>query len=267
MPLEPLLGAFDPAVFQIVRPAGRSAVLLTADHAGRAIPSSLDGLNLSDQVLDTHVAWDLGVDGLGRCLSARLDAYLILHNYSRLVIDANRPPEAPDSIVCRSEHTAIEANGNLSATERQRRAQELFHPYHHRIAAELDDRAERAQPSVLVTLHSFTPVHAGVERPWHVGVLHGRDGRLARRMLQGLGQEKDLRVGDNEPYAVSDASDYTLVVHGERRRIPHVELEIRQDLLATGAGQQEWAERLASVLESSLAEGFPPLPDVPPSLR
>ncbi|MCP9917855.1 N-formylglutamate amidohydrolase [Cyanobium sp. ATX 6F1] len=267
MPPEPLLGAGDPAVFQIVRPAGRSAVLLTADHAGRAIPRRLAGLNLSARVLKTHVAWDLGVDGLGRCLSERLDASLILHNYSRLVIDANRPLEAPDSIVSRSEHTAIAANGNLSAAERQQRALELFQPYHQRIAAELDGRTERAQATVLVTLHSFTPVHSGVARPWHVGVLHGRDGRLARRMLQGLGREKGLRVGDNEPYAVSDESDYTLVVHGERRRIPHVELEIRQDLLATGAGQREWAERLASVLEASLAEGFPPLPGAPASVR
>jgi predicted N-formylglutamate amidohydrolase len=114
---------------------------------------------------------------------------------------------------------------------------------------------------VLVSLHSFTPVHGGVVRPWHVGVLYGRDGRLAGRMRQGLERERGLRVGDNEPYAVSDASDYTVVVHGERRRIPHVELEIRQDLLATEAGRQEWAERLASVLEASLAEGFPPHPD------
>jgi predicted N-formylglutamate amidohydrolase len=257
---EPLLGADDPAVFRIVRPAGRSAVLLTADHAGRAIPRRLGGLNLSDRVLDTHVAWDLGVAGLGQSLSAKLDAFLILHNYSRLVIDANRPPEAPDSIVSRSEHTTIAANRNLSPAVRQQRVEELFHPYHQRIGAELDDRTERAQPSVLVTLHSFTPVHAGEERPWHVGVLYGRDGRLAGRMLQGLRRERGLQVGKNQPYAVSDASDYTVVVHGERRRIPHVELEVRQDLLATEAGQQEWAERLARVLMESLAEGFPPLP-------
>jgi predicted N-formylglutamate amidohydrolase len=263
---EPLLGPDDPAVFQIVRPAGASAVLLTADHAGRAIPSRLGRLNLSDRVLDTHVARDLGVAGLGQCLSARLDAFLILHNYSRLVIDANRPPGAPDSIVSRSEHTVIAANGNLSRIERQQRVEALFDPYHHRISAELDARSERSQPSVLVTLHSFTPVHSGEVRPWDVGVLHGRDGRLARRMLRGLERQRGLTVGDNEPYAVSDSSDYTVVVHGERRRIPHVELEVRQDLLATQAGQREWADRLASVLELSLAEGIPPLQDGPPSI-
>jgi len=263
---EPLLGPADPAVFRIVRPAGSSAVLLTADHAGRAIPRRLGRLNLSDRVLDTHVAWDLGVAALGRLMAARLDAFLILHNYSRLVIDANRPPGAPDSIVSHSEHTAIAANRNLSHAERQQRLEALFEPYHHRIGTELDARSERAQPSVLVALHSFTPVHSGEARPWHVGVLHGRDGRLAERMRQGLERERGLKVGDNEPYAVSDSTDYTVVVHGERRRIPHVELEVRQDLLASEQGQREWADRLSSVLELALAEGIPPLKDGLPCL-
>ncbi len=274
VPLEPLLGEADPAVYRIVCPTGRSAVLLTADHAGRAIPRRLAGLGLGDRVLDTHVAWDLGVAGLARLLSARLDAFLILHNYSRLVVDANRPPDAPDSIVSHSEAAAIAANANLSPVERQQRLDALFHPYHRRIAAELEARRGRGQPSVLVALHSFTPVLGTDVRPWHVGVLYGRDDRLARRIRQGLARrirqglegEDDLLVGDNQPYAVSDASDYTLVVHGERRRIPHVELEIRQDLLATEAGRQAWAQRLAGVLEVALAEGFLPLPARPRSL-
>ncbi|WP_254964900.1 MULTISPECIES: N-formylglutamate amidohydrolase [unclassified Cyanobium] len=263
---EPLLGAADPAIFRIVSPAGGSAVLLTADHAGRAIPRRLAGLGLDERVLDTHVAWDLGVAGLALRLSAQLDAFLILHNYSRLVVDANRPPQAPDSIVSHSEVAAITANANLSPAERQQRLDALFHPYHHRIATELEARLRRGQPSVLVTLHSFTPVLGTEVRPWHVGVLYGRDDRLARWIRPGLERERGLLVGDNEPYAVSDASDYTLVVHGEGRRIPHVELEIRQDLLATEAGQQEWAERLAAVLEVALAEGFPPLQARPRSL-
>lgn len=109
---------------------------------------------------------------------------------------------------------------------------------------------------MLVALHSFTPVYAGVVRPWPVGVLHGRDGRLAGRLRQELRREPGLLVGENQPYALSDSTDYTVVEHGERRRIPHVELEIRQDLLATESGQQEWADRLASVLERSLADGL-----------
>jgi predicted N-formylglutamate amidohydrolase len=257
---EPLLGPADPAVFRIVNPAGRSPVLLTADHAGRAIPRCLGDLGLSDRQLASHAAWDLGVDGLGLLLAARLDAFLILHNYSRLVIDANRPPRAPDSIVSHCEQSAIAANLTIDTAGRQRRLEALFHPYHRRIAAELEARQAQPRPSVLVTLHSFTPVLGAEVRPWHVGVLHGRDARLASRVRRGLQRERDLRVGDNQPYAVSDASDHTLVVHGEGRRIPHVELEVRQDLLATEAGQEAWAQRLAGVLEAALAEGFPPLP-------
>ena len=218
-------------------------------------------------MLNTHVAWDLGVTGLAQFLSARLDAFLILHNYSRLVIDANRPPDAPDSIVSHSEHTPIAANGDLTPAQRRQRLEELFQPYHHRIGVELDARAAAGPAQRAGGPAQF---HAGAwreRRPWHVGVLHGRDGRLARRMLRGLERERGLRVGDNEPYAVSDATDYTVVVHGEQRGIPHVELEVRQDLLATEAGQQEWAERLARVLERSLAEGLPPLPNGPPSLE
>lgn len=216
-------------------------------------------LQLSEDVLGTHVAWDLGVAALAERLAARLDAFAILHNYSRLVIDVNRPLQAPDSIVSLSEHTAIAANATLTPAQRHQRIEALFEPYHNRIATELAARARRAQPSVLVCLHSFTPVYAGVARPWHVGVLYGRDGRLAERVLRKLRQEPGLRVGDNEPYAASELSDHTLVVHGERRRIPHVELEVRQDLLATAAGQRAWAGRLATVLKVALAEGIPPL--------
>lgn len=238
----PLLGPADPPVFRIVNPAGRSPVLLTADHAGRAIPMGLGRLGLSPRQLASHGAWDLGVDGLAPLLAAQLDAFLILHSYSRLVIDANRPPLAPDSIVSHCGQTAITANLQLSPGARRQRLTELFHPCHRRIAAELDGRAARRQPSVLVSLHSFTPVLGQEVRPWHVGVLHGRDARLARRVRRGLQRERGLRVGDNLPYAVSDASDHTLVVHGEGRRIPHVELE------------------------AALAEGFPPTPDGPASI-
>lgn len=256
---DALLGAADPPVFRILGASGRSTVLLTADHGGRAIPSSLAQLQLSEEVLGTHVAWDLGVAALAEHLSAQLDAFTILHNYSRLVIDVNRPLQAPDSIVSLSEHTAIAANATLTPAERHQRSEALFEPYHRRIAAELATRARLGRPSVLVCLHSFTPVYGGVARPWHVGVLYGRDGRLAERVLRKLRQEPGLQVGDNEPYAASELSDHTLVVHGERRRIPHVELEVRQDLLATAAGQRAWAGRLATVLKAALAEGIPPL--------
>jgi predicted N-formylglutamate amidohydrolase len=253
---DTLLGEDDPPVFRIEHPNGSSAFLLTCDHAGREIPHKLVSLSLSDHELSTHVAWDLGVAELGRRLSARLDAFLIMHNYSRLVIDANRPPDAPDSIPTLSERTRIAANEGLSSLDARQRFEEVFQPYHQRIRDELNARSARACPSVLVALHSFTPVYMDEGRRWHAGVLYGRDPRLGRLVREGLRSDGSLIVGDNQPYAVSDASDYTIIVHGEQRGIPHVELEIRQDLLASQSGVQSWAERLGGVLEKAVPHLF-----------
>jgi len=254
--LDPLLQPDDPAVFEVERAGGRSAFLITCDHASRRIPRRLASLRLSEQELSTHVAWDLGVAELGRRLSERLDAFLILHNYSRLVIDANRPPGAPDSIPTLSERTRIAANEGLSACEARQRFEEVFQPYHQRIGQELDARRARALPSALVALHSFTPIYHDEVRPWHVGVLYGRDPHLGRLVGEGLRRDGELVVGDNEPYAVSEDTDYTILVHGEQRGIPHVELEIRQDLLINEADLQSWAHRLGDVLEGTLSDLF-----------
>jgi predicted N-formylglutamate amidohydrolase len=250
--LATLLSADDPAAFELVRPQGRSACLLTCDHAGRAIPRRLNRLGLGEPELSAHVAWDLGVAELGRRLSARLDAVLILQPYSRLVIDANRPLGAADSIPVLSERIRIPANEGLSAEQIRQRVEEVFQPYHRRLAEELDHRAAHGRPSVLVTLHSFTPVFLDEERPWQVGVLYGRDARLGRLMHRQLCRDPALVVGDNQPYAAGDETDYTIIVHGEQRAIPHVELEVRQDLLATDAGLRTWTERLARALEACL---------------
>ena len=174
-----------------------------------------------------------------------MDACAILQAYSRLVIDCNRPLDSPGSIVERSDGTPVPGNLDLDAHQRAQRIAEIFEPYHARIAAELDRRASAGRPVVLVAMHSFTPSMAGNDRPWHAGVLYQRDARFAHALLEALRDEGDLVVGDNEPYRVSDATDYAIPVHAERRGLPHVELEIRQDLIADEAGQQAWAQRLA----------------------
>jgi predicted N-formylglutamate amidohydrolase len=251
-----LLSEEDPPAFEIERPQGRSRFLLTCDHASRRLPQKLGNLGLSEEELGRHIAWDLGAAALARRLSATLDAFLIAHNYSRLVVDANRPPSAPDFITTRSERTRVEANEGLSALEVRQRREELFEPYHTRICQELDARDARGVRSILVTVHSFTPVFKDNARAWHAGILYGRDSRLAHLLLESLRRDSELVVGDNQPYRVSDESDYTVVVHGERRGIPHVELEVRQDLLATDSGVDIWSERLALALEEA-ASSFP----------
>jgi len=197
-----------------------------------------------------HIAWDIGAAGLTTLLAERLDAWAILQTYSRLVIDCNRAPESPTSIVALSERTKIPGNEALSDLDARRRAQEIFWPYHERIGRELDLRARQNRSSILVSMHSFTPTYLEVARPWHVGVLY-REPRFARLVMQGLQAESGIVVGDNEPYALSDSSDFTVPIHAERRGIAHVEIEVRQDLIADESGQTEWADRLAAVLRSA----------------
>ncbi|HKU37682.1 MAG TPA: N-formylglutamate amidohydrolase [Polyangiales bacterium] len=243
-----LLADTDPPVFQVAHEAGASPFVLTCDHAGRSLPRALGDLGLSEADLGRHIAWDIGIGNVGRLLADQLDAYLILHTYSRLVIDCNRPPGSPQSIVQLSEATDIPGNIGLSEDEVRVREQEVFWPYHRQIAAELDRRAQLGLPTIFVALHSFTPVYLGHARPMHMGVLYQRDARVASRMLELLRREPGLLVGDNEPYFVSDATDYSVVNHGEKRGLLHVELELRQDLISDAAGQRAWADRLAPVL-------------------
>jgi len=244
-----LLTADDPPPFRVERASGTSPLVLVCDHAGRALPARLGDLGVSAADLERHIAWDIGVAEVGRKLAARLDAFLITQTYSRLVIDANRPLESPQSIVTVSESTRIPGNEGIGEEAAAQRAKEIFDPYHDRIREELDARAAHGRPSILVTLHSFTPVFLTRSRSWHAGVLYNRDARLAHVLLDLLRKEPELVVGDNEPYAASEQTDYALVEHGERRGLLNVEIEIRQDLIAHERGQVEWAERLAHVLE------------------
>ena len=181
-------------------------------------------------------------------LSDALDATLIRQNYSRLVIDCNRPLDAASSIPEISELTPIPGNTGLSDADKAARVQAIFRPYHARIEAEIERRRQAGRSTGLIALHSFTPQFKGVARPWHVALLSNRDRRLADRLLDLLSQERGLVVGDNQPYFVSDATDYTIPVHGERHGLPHALIEIRQDPIAKDNGQQQWAERLARLL-------------------
>jgi predicted N-formylglutamate amidohydrolase len=243
-----LLAADEPPPISVQNEAGASPLLLVADHAGVASPRALGRLGLDASEWRRHIAFDIGIAGLGRLLADALDATLIRQNYSRLVIDCNRPLAAASSIPEISEATSIPGNVGLSGAEKAARARAIFWPYHDAIEAELERRRQAGRPTALVALHSFTPVFKGEARPWHVALLSNRDRRLADRLLALFGQERGLVVGDNEPYFVSDATDYTIPVHGERHGLPHALIEIRQDLIADEDGQQQWAERLAHLL-------------------
>ena len=248
---SPLLERDDPSPVTLDNEAGGSVFFLTCEHAGRAFPRRLGRLGLPEAETLRHIAWDIGIGAVGRELSRLLNAAVILQTYSRLVIDCNRDPNVPSSIPEISESTEIPGNHGLDEAERAARVDTIFRPYHNAIAAALDSRAVAGRASALVALHSFTPVFKGVSRPWHVAVLFNRDPRLAHALAELLRAEGDLMVGENEPYQVTDLTDYTIPVHGERRGLPHVEIEIRQDLITEPAGQGEWAERLGRLLPAA----------------
>jgi len=247
-PQQPLLAADEPAAFAVDNAGGTSPLLLVADHAGSLMPRALGFLGVDDAERQRHIAWDIGIAGVGGRLADALDATLIRQNYSRLVIDCNRPPGSPTSIPEVSESTAIPGNVGLSTAAKQARANEIFWPYHRAIDAELDRRRDAGRATALIALHSFTPVFKGVPRSMQAAVLYNRDPRLARNLLELLKREGELIVGDNAPYSVSDTTDYTIPVHGERRGLPHVLVEIRQDLITGEDGQARWAALLARLL-------------------
>lgn len=245
----PLLAPDEPAAFEVIEDERRSPFLITCDHAGKRLPRALGDLGLPASELERHIAWDLGAAQVARILARELGAFAILQTYSRLVIDCNRRVDVPSSIPLISENTVIPGNQGLSGEATAERARAIYHPYHARILSEFERRERAAQPSILIAMHSFTPSYLGESRPWHTGMLYNRDIRLGRALIEALrADDPALVVGDNEPYSVSDLSDYGVVVYGEQRGIPHVEIEIRQDLLATEQGQQEWASRFARLL-------------------
>ena len=236
----------------VEREAGASPFVIAVDHASNRIPRRLGNLGLSARERQRHIAWDIGAAEVARGLSEALDAACVLQNYSRLVVDCNRSPNVTSSVPVLSESTPIPGNKDLSSAERLARIREVLDPYQDRIAELLDARDLAKRPSVLIALHSFTPRFLGEARPWHIGLLYNRDARLAHAMMALLAEQRDLVVGDNQPYAVSDETDYTIPVHGEQRGLIHVEIEIRQDLVTLPEGQAEWVERLTELLPRAL---------------
>jgi len=246
-----LLAAHEPGPVFAQRLGERSPFLLLGDHAGRAIPARLEGLGLPPAELDRHIAWDIGVQNLGLALSEALGAPFIAQRYSRLVIDCNRDPSRPDAIPAISDGTTIAGNQQLKAADRGARISEIFDPYHAAVAAELDHRAATGQSTVVIALHSFTPVFAGFARPWLYGVLHMHDSALSHTLLAALREaESEAVVGDNEPYSM-DMTDYTVPFHARRRALDYAELEVRQDLIADEAGVAAVARLIGGLLKAT----------------
>lgn len=246
--MDGLLSPEDPAPFTLFNAGGAAPFLLIGDHAGSAIPRALGDLGLEPADRTRHIALDIGVLGMGRKLALLLDAPFLHQTYSRLVVDCNRDPGRPDAMPAVSDGTRIAGNEGLDGVARQARVAAIHRPYHAEIEAIIDARTAAGRQTILLSLHSFTPIMNGIPRPWNIGILYWQ-GRIdmAMAMLHALAQRGDIAVGDNAPYAMDD-TDYTIPHHAISRALHYAEIEVRQDLISTEAGQFGWAQRLADTI-------------------
>ena len=252
-PFDPArLDTEDPPPFTWLNPDGKPRYLLTCDHASRAVPRHMDELGLAAGDLNRHIAWDIGAAEVTRQLAGRLDAPAFLAGYSRLVIDCNRPLTSPTSIPTVSDGSEIPANRAVSGSEAAARADALFWPYHRQIAGALDRLLAAGEIPIYVAVHSFTPqLNGGAARPWHIGLLWEHDGRLVAPLHAAFSDlVPGICIGHNQPYAIVGPSDYSIPEHGQKRGLPHIEIEVRQDLLASSDGVELWAGRIAEALET-----------------
>ncbi len=252
--LNALLGPDDPPPFTVVNPEADSNVLLVCDHGGVAVPAALKGLGLDRAFLARHIAQDIGAADVTRLLSTRLDAPAIFFSYSRLVVDPNRRPDDPTVIREISDGIVIPGNRSLDAAHRDERHNLLHRPYHRALAEMLDRVEARGVTPAVISVHSFTPIMKGYERPWHVGILTNVDRRMGDALITILSENCDVCIGDNVPYSGMSPYGFTIETQAVPKGFPNVLLEIRQDLIDTRHGAEEWADRLGAALLRVLSD-------------
>ena len=251
----PILSPDDPPPFTHFNWDGAAPMLLICDHASNRVPRRLDSLGLEEAELRRHIGWDIGAAELTKSLATRLDSPALLASYSRLVVDNNRSPDDPTSMPEISDGVIVPRNHALSTSERAARRAEIFQPYHQQIERKVAALATSGPPPMILSIHSFTPVMRGEERPWHVSVLWRTDPRLPQAILQHLRNRPDICAGDNVPYSAHDGYGYTVECHAEPQGLAHALLEVRQDLIDTPAGIAHWGDILGEVLLEIVADG------------
>ncbi len=244
-----ILSASEGAAFETINPDGGSVVLLVCEHASKHIPASLNNLGLDAQTANSHVAWDPGALAVSKHLSATLDASLIAATVSRLVYDCNRPPEAAGAMPAKSEIFPIAGNQNIPAEEKAARVAEIYMPFSNAISDEIAARADAGRTTVLVTIHSFTPIYFGETRKVELGILHDQDATLADAMLA---IPSTMEVQRNQPYGPDDGVTHTLKLHALPNGLLNVMIEIRNDLIATDDDQKRVANELSDTISKAL---------------
>jgi predicted N-formylglutamate amidohydrolase len=249
-----LLAPDEAPACEIVNQGGAAPFVLICDHASALVPRALDGLGLDEAVRSRHIGWDIGAAELARRLSARFDAPLVLAGYSRLVIDCNREFDDPTSIPAISDGVEIPGNRAIGAAQAEARQNIFFAPYHAAIEAAIAGFGAKDRAPAVISVHSMTPIFEGRERPWEVCVLWNEDPRVALPFLENLRAEGDIAVGENQPYSGRDDYGYSIQHHAEAPGLPHVLIEVRQNLIDTNQGAARWSERVARALGPALLD-------------
>lgn len=240
------------APVRTVNAGGQGPFAIVVDHASNRIPPRWGDLGLSPHDRVRHIAWDPGALAVSLRLSDLLDAPLVHSTVSRLVIDCNRDLDAPDLVPTISETTAIPGNAVVSAEDRQWRIASAHAPFHDAIDRVLDARAAAGLETILVCMHSFTPIYRGVERPWPIGLIHARDTAYTAALRNALAaDEPSLNIGWNEPYSALNGVTYTLEHHGDGRGIASTMIEVRHNEILEPNGVALWAARLARCLDAA----------------
>jgi len=248
LPAAALLAANEPEPYTIVNADSTVPVLLVCDHASRRIPAALGNLGLDPVVLRCHLALDIGAGTLTRRLASRLRLSAVLCGYSRLVVDCNRQLMDPGAYLEFGDGVVIQGNRNLHRADKEMRAAAIYWPYHRAVASQVERLSALGRPPVFVALHSFTPVLNGESRSWEMGVLWDTDRLTAEIFLHDL-RAAGFKVGDNEPYSGKAPQDFTVDHHAEANGLPHVGIEIRQDLISDDQGR----DLIADVFERIIA--------------
>lgn len=230
--------------FQIIGVPQERGVLIVVDHAANHVPPDID-LGIRPELLEEHIAYDIGVANIASYMSERPGYLSILGTVSRLVVDLNRFPDEAGVIPPHSD--GVEITGNtVDDSERNARLDRFFHPYHDRVAGLIRD----LNPALVLFLHSFTPkLRAGLtdKRPWEIGVLYNEYEAASRLAIQFL-EEEELVVGDQQPYSGKDLHA-TMKRQAEDIGKAYTEIEIRQDLIAHETGQRRFAEILLRICD------------------
>lgn len=233
---------------------GGGSFLIVCDHASNDMPSEFGGLGLGAADLLRHIAWDPGALGVAQRMSERLDAPLVRSLASRLLIDCNRPLDAPDLIAVTSESTSIPGNANLTPDQWQERITRFYNPFHEMIEDVLRSKLFRGGKPGLIAVHSFTPVYNGVARPWEIGIIHDEDSAWALGMVDYIRSHTGFTVGVNEPYAPKDRVYFTLERHARSRNLPAVMIEVRNNEITTADQQAWWGDLLADAAKAAFEQ-------------